>query len=1161
MTTFAELVIKVDSTQADPAKAKMDGMTDSSRKLEDQVNKTAEATAKAANEQRNLAQASSGIAQVAGQTANALAGEAKSAADVAEQSRRAADAQKQFAAAANQARQAALEAEVASGKLVKTINPVNGVVSFVPVLAKDAKAATGAVDELADVTRKAANSNDDAAKSAAGHARAVGQVSDAIGGAVGQTLSWKGALLELVGGFSALAATQIVLDQIVSAYQEAVKRNEDFQSALENSNRILATSSTQLAETRAEVLKLADAYKQMQLEQAKAQVAKNNQVIQTLRTPSRAEAAAGGVAGILGGPVVGGAVSGALAGRRQAQIDQLETENARLMARQIELRLGDTRAQEESQKLVDAALPKERQVRDLKAQEAAILQRINSGLIDRATGERAITALQARQKEIEEGHTRTRAAHAAKSAQTAAVIDRTDELTAQAAGQVEQAMAGELRARMALTDSVEERAEIEKDLVLKATAAKQAQVDKQIAQINDPANTLGVEDPAMRAALKAALTAQLRKVQAINASAAVEEMEAIDRKATQQLVRDTLAAEQARRSNTIDVMQAQAALLKSTYAQAVAQQDILAAKQDAERYALQEVVRLGELGGYTDQQVQTAKDRLEALKQIHSAETEEAKRAASLSEAIRAATDNVRDFKDAFKRRDFGRLLDSLAATIQTIQAAFQSQGLFGGIATGASALGSLIGGKAGKAVGNVAGGALLGLAGGNFVADAAFALGPTGIGGTGLLGAGAVNFLAGPLAAALPWVGLIAGLASLFLGKKPSNHAGITQLTLDSFTPISSGKETPETTQAVSGASQAILQGEALIKAAGVQINAFVTGLDLGTRDMTHIFLSTGEELRSAVGDPAAAAETALKAVLQSATYTDQALKGLIDSALAAGKGFDAIATILQAQQIGKQLADQILQLQDPQAYEAKQVKTNIEQQRDAAKALFDQGALTADQLATINGQLSTLEGLQLADVMKRFSDAASGAASAAQDLKEWLASLAGVTASPAQTTAQAYSALQAAGIAARSGDSDAASQIPDLGNAYLAAAKASASSQIDYLQAVARARAIGSSALLVAEGKAPATSATTAATSTTGATTSSPTAAPQMPAPTNAGSVNDNSDLLAELRALRAEVASLRGVNEAGFTTVSANTGRTAKQLEDWDGQGLPPEREDAA
>jgi hypothetical protein len=600
-----------------------------------------------------------------------------------------------------------------------------------------------------------------------------------------------------------------------------------------------------------------------------------------------------------------------------------------------------------------------------------------------------------------------------------------------------------------------------------------------------------------------------------------------------------------------DQLGALSMVAKSTYARAVIEAKILKLKQQEERLEAEKALRTATPGSA---EAKVAQDRLDGLKALHEAEQEVARESTSLAHAIEDATGNVRDFKDAFNSRNWAGLLDALGATIDGIRASFAQNGVLGGLLTTGSALGSLIGGKTGKAVGNVAGGALLGLAGGNLLADTAFALGPSAIGGTGLLGAGAVNFLAGPLAAALPWVGLIAGLASVFLGSKPSNHAGIAQIDGNTIRSVSSGKENDETQNAANQTAQTILQAEQLLAQAGVTLSQTVSAVDLGTRDKTRIVLSDGTEFRTnAVGDPAEAAETALKRLLQGAIYADDALKQLVESALAAGKGFDDIAAILQAQQVGKQLADQILQLTDPKAYAKKQVTDNIRTQRDAAKALFDQGALTADQLAAINVQLDQLEALRLADVMKDFGDAATSAADdwkkASQSLSDWLASLTGQTASGAQAAAQAYAALQAAGIAARAGDLDAAEKIPDLGNAYIAAAKAIAGSQQEYLMAVARARAIGSSVQLDAAARAgmDASALSAANSPVVGNTTSQLVAG-------DASSSDAAGDTLA---ALKSEIVSLRDDIRAAATALARNGSDTKKLLDRWDGEGLPAER----
>ena len=602
-----------------------------------------------------------------------------------------------------------------------------------------------------------------------------------------------------------------------------------------------------------------------------------------------------------------------------------------------------------------------------------------------------------------------------------------------------------------------------------------------------------------------------------------------------------------------DQLGALSMVAKSTYARAVIEAKILTLKQQEERLQAEAALKKATPGSAEEQ---IARDRLEGLKDLHKAEQAVADESTSLAEAIQTATDNVRDFKDAFRRHDWAGLFNSLAATVETIRAAFQSQGLTGGLLSTAGALGQLVGGKAGHALSTGAaagiGASALGSLGAQLGAWAAPQVGAAALAGTsaGLAGfassaatiLGTIGALAGPIA-------IVAGLASLFLGSKPSNHAGIAQIDGNTIKAVSSGKETDETQNAANQTAQALLQAEQLLAQAGVTLKTSVSLVDLGTRDKTRIVLSDGTEFRTnAVGDPAEAAETALKRLLQGATYADDALKQLVESALAAGKGFDDIATILQAQQVGKQLADQILQLTDPQAYAKKQVTDDIKAQRDAAKALFDQGSLTADQLAAINDQLDTLEGLKLADVMKQFGGSVSDAT---QKLQDWLESLTGITASPGQNAAQAYARLQAAGLAARNGDQDALEKIPELGNAYIAAAKAIAGSQQEYLLAVARARAIGSSALLAATnptGLAPPTAAMSAANSPTATTDASQLVASGSPA-------NDTAS--SDLAALKSEVVSLREDIRAAANALAANGKAATKILDRWDGEGLPDTR----
>lgn len=284
------------------------------------------------------------------------------------------------------------------------------------------------------------------------------------------------------------------------------------------------------------------------------------------------------------------------------------------------------------------------------------------------------------------------------------------------------------------------------------------------------------------------------------------------------------------------------------------------------------------------------------------------------------------------------------------------------------------VGGKAGRAVSGGIGLAATGLGVGAFAGTTAgaAALGTLGLGAGAI---GSIAALAGPIGLA---AGALYAAVKLFnIGGKPSNNgAGFDLITGQ----LSGNKRNAETEQAAQGAGQAIIAIQDSLKAAGIGLGDTVRGLVIGTRDQTQIYLSSGRELRTAVGDSQAAVDASLRAILEGATYVSDAQKKLVESALEAGKGFDAISEILSkyeaAQKITGSLADQIQQLKDPKAFELGQVDKNIQAQRDSAKQLAADGYITADMLATINGQLDELRGLQIDQVLKRFGDSLNDAA-----------------------------------------------------------------------------------------------------------------------------------------------------------------------------------------
>jgi hypothetical protein len=617
---------------------------------------------------------------------------------------------------------------------------------------------------------------------------------------------------------------------------------------------------------------------------------------------------------------------------------------------------------------------------------------------------------------------------------------------------------------------------------------------------------------------------------------------------------------------------------RSTYARAVIEAKILKLKQQEARLEAEKALRTATPGS---PEAQAARDRLDGLKALQAAETQLADEQTSFASAITSAADDVRNMGDAFRRHDWAGVLSSLSNTLQTLQYAVgSSSGLgsvFGSLSTSLAQFAPVV--AAGEAIISV-------------------------------LSTRSASIRSRKRTRnSLPdW-----RVAGRQVVEPRRRHRHDDRHRAPRASPAGKPRAPTPKDAAHSAAGQPILAGPAAAarRPASTLRQPPSSALDIGSRDRSRVVLSDGSEFRTnAVGDPAEAANAALLAVLKSANIVDETERHLIDSMIAAGKGFDDISATLAgysaAQKVGASLADQILQLTDPQAFARKQVTDDIQTQRDVLKAALDAGYYTADQFAALNAQLSTLEGLQLDDVMKRF---ATSTDDATRGLKEWLEKLTGVTAaSPGQSTAQAYAALQGAALASRAGDADATDKVGDLANAYLSAAKASASSQFEYAQAIAKARAIVSSVLLAAEARTN--------TDAPSSPTTSPTVSPAVPvvggvdgtSPTWTGQVGtltdeelaqiqayigsfsnglffatggsftvggsggDDSQLLSmaltpgevvnisredSMAGMANELASTRADLRAATTTLAGYSSAVKKLLDRWDGEGLPAER----
>ena len=368
----------------------------------------------------------------------------------------------------------------------------------------------------------------------------------------------------------------------------------------------------------------------------------------------------------------------------------------------------------------------------------------------------------------------------------------------------------------------------------------------------------------------------------------------------------------------------------------------------------------------------------------------------ALSDSIDGMKDSFRNFFEqivvdgkANWRSLLGSLLNNWQSTFEKMQTStgLLSKGLglvisslgkaAGSVST---SIGTAIGQSAGLGTGNGTADMLLGVGGAALGTAFAGSAASTALSATvgAALGSGTVGAAVATMLSSAAVLGPIAAIAALAVGtlfkKKPSNNGAMATITGDSFN-LSGDKRTDETAQMATNAANAIIQGQSLLQAAGIKLAATVQTIDIGTRDQTDIILSDGRALTSAVGDAAAAAETALKAILQGATYASDAQKKLVESMLSAGKGFDDIAKSLQAYQAAQGFVDgvnaQIKAITDPGGAELDQLLASQKAQRDSLKAMADAGYLTAEQVAEASKQLGVLEGLQLDKLFKSMAGA----------------------------------------------------------------------------------------------------------------------------------------------------------------------------------------------
>jgi len=602
--------------------------------------------------------------------------------------------------------------------------------------------------------------------------------------------------------------------------------------------------------------------------------------------------------------------------------------------------------------------------------------------------------------------------------------DTSAERDAQIDQMMEQARRDELQAQLTLTKGIAERALLEKKILAADEAIKEAQLARVAASIAD--------DKGLSTAKKTELLLQLEKVAEIQKSVGNLKARAIDEAAVEALEKQALAIKEGEVAAQTALLQSQLGLNITNAKRRDIELRILKLQQQIERAKLVEAAKS------KDPAVsEPAKKMLEVFDEIAK---NQQKAADGLERRFEDAARAVGDVADAFRRRDWNALWNSIKNAFDELAAAFKKgasmESKIGAIAGVASGIGNAIGGKAGKALSGAASGAMAGAQIGMMIPGV------------------------GPLVGAIGGA-IIGGITSL-LKKKPSNHGALASLTDSTFS-LAGDKRTDETSEAATQASRAILQGQKLLQDAGLKLTATVKSIDIGTRDATDIMLSNGKALTSAVGDAAAAAETGLKAVLDGASYVNDAQKRLVTDMLGAGAGFDEIASALSdwsakmaaSKNLGQDIADQILKFTDPQAYDVTTLQRAQIERAKELKAYLDEGFISSEDFTKLSDQLATLNDLELVDTLKKYNQAAQDAAQAAADaamktVGKWLdiandlqtyskslSMQSAAASSPLAAFGQARGAFNALSPSVRSGDAEAILKIQDIGNAYIAAAR----------------------------------------------------------------------------------------------------------------------------
>lgn len=227
---------------------------------------------------------------------------------------------------------------------------------------------------------------------------------------------------------------------------------------------------------------------------------------------------------------------------------------------------------------------------------------------------------------------------------------------------------------------------------------------------------------------------------------------------------------------------------------------------------------------------------------------------------------------------------------------------------------------------------------------------------------------------------------------------------------------------------------------------------------------------------------------------------------------------------------------------------------QRQLLEAQGDTAAIRALQLAALDESNRALQeqiwalqdAKEAADAAEQLKDAWTSVGDGIMDEVNRIRGITDGTGSGSFSTLMGQ--FNAAVAAAKGGDQDAASSLPGLSQSLLQAAALAATSrqELDRVKAQTAASLESVYAAIIAANGGGSTSGT-GVVSGAGAPTGTILSAAATAAKVSTGASDSSADMVAEIKALRAEVAQLRADNNAGHAANASNTGKIAKRFDD--------------